>query len=146
MNAELAEKKMKYGTALKVGLWIVGIYFIWTSGSTLLSYVLIHTGALVLTPEQEQYRQSLSLFTVVSSYLLMGLNLTGGVLLLLRYRLAFYLLLGSAAINILFFGFNLISNGIVPGVTVSQVVVPYIFLALILAFVFVLHRKGVLWR
>lgn len=133
--------------ALVVGLWLVAIYFVLTSGSSLLSYALLYGGLVPLTPEQEQHIALLPKFTVIFAALLMLLNLAGGILLALRRKIAFYLLAASAGLNICSLAFNIFSGAApAPGVSIVQTIVPYFVLLGIVFFVFVLYRKRVLWR
>jgi hypothetical protein len=132
---------------LVVGLWIVGIYFIWTSLGSLVSYAVLYTGVVELTQDQANHVASLSPLFVGFSALLMGLNLVSGVLLLRRYRIAFHILVTSAAFNALALVINVWrAGGLAPGVSAAQAFIPYVVLTLILAFTFLLLRKGVLWR
>lgn len=136
-----------HGKSLIVGLWIVAIYFVLTSGSSLLSYVALYGGLVPLTPEQEQHIAMMPKFTVVFSAFLMVVNLAGGILLALRRKIAFYLLAVSAGLNICSLAFNIFSGAApAPGVSIAQTIVPYLVLLGILLFVFVLYRKRVLWR
>jgi hypothetical protein len=136
-----------HGKALIVGLWLVAIYFVLTSGSSLLSYVALYGGLVPLTPEQEQHIAMMPKFTVVFAAFLMALNLAGGILLALRRKIAFYLLAVSAGLNICSLAFNIFSGAApAPGVSIAQTIVPYLVLLGILFFVFVLYRKRVLSR
>ena len=77
----------------------------------------------------------------------MLLNLIGGVLLILRRKVALYVLIASALFNIAYLSYTLILGmAPSPGVSITQVLVPYVVLVGVLLFVFTLHKKGVLCR
>lgn len=144
--ADGQSNKPTHGKAIVIGLWIVAIYFIWTAGSALFSFALFFTGFFSMTPEQFQYFLAMPKFLIEFTILLMAFNLIGGVLLIMRRRVALYVLVLSGILNLISHVYTLASRGLPPRILLENVVVPYVLLFGILLFVYVLYRKRVLWR
>ena len=143
----IATEQKTHGKAIIAGLWLVAIYFILTSVGGLISYIFLLSGISPISPEQAKYVESLSLVVLATSLGLMLLNLIGGVLLILRRKVALHVLIASALLNLIYLSYTLISGmAPAPGVTTTQILLPYVVLAAVLLFVFTLYKKGVLCR
>ena len=131
----------------RVGLWLVVIYFIFTSASGLYSAIRVQTSSLALTPEQTAYLRSIPPLQYISSYSLLALYLVGGVLLALRRRLALPVLLTAGCLSAVSWAYTAIKRQLfVPGMPAIFAFLPYVLLAAILTYVYVLSRKGYLYR
>ena len=131
----------------RAGLWIVAIYFIFPAATGLLVKVLMQTGALTLPREQLDAMKDMPIWQSIVSYAILALNLTGGILVLSRYRVALPVLLVSAGIvvlNVLY----LVARGLfpLPGVPVLVSLFPYPLLIAAIFYVFLLHRRGILYK
>jgi hypothetical protein len=131
----------------RAGLVIVGIYYLVPAVWGLLLNILLQTGTLKAPAEMQDVMRNMSIWQWVLGYATLGLNLAGGGLLLGRYRLALPVLLVSAgvvALNLLY----LVATGQFPppNLPIALTLLPYPFLIAAVAYVYVLHRRGILYK
>ena len=81
-------------------VWVITIFYVFSVGFTLLSFVLVLSGALPLTPAQEAYFASLGPFDYITSLGLGLVTLTATVLLFLLRRAAVPLFAASFLLNL----------------------------------------------
>jgi hypothetical protein len=82
-------------------VWVVFLFYLLSTGYTALSYFLIFSGVIPVTPEQATYLGNLSAFDWVIT-LLTGLLNAGGAIAIFRLRkIAFHLFSAAFAIVIL---------------------------------------------
>jgi hypothetical protein len=130
-----------------VGLKIVAFYFILPSAISLLTTVLLQTGALTPPPEQREMIDRLPTWHFIVSYSLMALQVTGGILLLLRYRIALPVLLLYGGITVAAWVFlPTVELSRAPGFVSFVVVASYSLLIVALVYVFILYRRGILYK
>ncbi len=86
-------------------VWVITIFYVFSVGFTLLSFMLILSGALPLTPAQQAYFAGLGPFDCIMSIGLGLLTLTATVLLFLLRRAAAPLFAASFVLNL---GFTLV--------------------------------------
>lgn len=83
-----------------IGVWlIVGFYFL-SASWTLLSFVLMQTGAVPLTPSQQAYLANLGLLDYIGSVGISVVTLLGAVFLFALHRAAVTLFIIGLAMNI----------------------------------------------
>jgi hypothetical protein len=83
-------------------VWVITIFYVFSVGFTLLSFMLMLAGALPLTPAQQAYFAGLGPFDYIMSLGLGLLTLTATVLLFLLKRAAVPLFAASFVLNISF--------------------------------------------
>jgi hypothetical protein len=84
----------------------------------------------------------------LASYSIFVLNLIGGILVLLRRRAALPILLASTGIVILILSYGIVKGRLPPppGMPKFVVFLPYVIPALALGYVYLLKRRGILYR
>lgn len=82
-------------------IWAISIFYLVSAGWTLLSFVLIYSGAISVNPAQRAYLDSLSPFDLGITVLIGLFNLSGAVALFVLNRLAFKLFATAFAASIL---------------------------------------------
>lgn len=129
----------------RLGLWVVGLYFVFPAANGLVVVTLLLMGAFDAVPGQAARLQDFPIWRLVPAYTVMVLNMAGGILLLMRYRVALPILVVSAGLNAATLLF-LIIKGLVPepGVSVILSFLPYPLLIAALIYVDLLRRRGVL--
>jgi len=71
-------------------VWVIVIFYFFSAGFTALSFVLIYSGTIPITPAAEQYFSSLTVLDHIVAILIAGCNLIASVLLFLLRRQSFY--------------------------------------------------------
>ena len=82
-------------------VWVIVAFFLLSASFTLLSFYLILSGAVPLTPAQQTYFEKLTKVDYGLSIVVGVVNLTGAIALFLLRRLAFYLFSGALALSML---------------------------------------------
>jgi hypothetical protein len=82
-------------------IWAISIFYLFSVGWTLLSFVLIYTGTISVNPAQRAYLDSLSTFDLGVSVLIGLLNLSGVVALFVLNRVAVKLFVIALAASVL---------------------------------------------
>jgi hypothetical protein len=131
----------------RAGLVIVGLYYLVPAVLGLLFNILLQTGKLKGPAEMQDVMRNMSIWQWGLGYVTLGLNIAGGALLLGRYRLALPVLLvstGVVALNLLY----LVATGRFPppNLPIALTLLPYPLVIAAVVYVFVLHRRGVLYK
>ncbi len=92
-------------TAIKkkrpIWVWVISIFYLLSAGYTLLSFYLIHTGAIPLKPVQQAYFDNLSTLDYTITILIGAANFLGAIALFLLRKQAFYLFLSALCAGML---------------------------------------------
>jgi hypothetical protein len=83
-----------------VWVWIIAIYYTLSAGFTLLSYIVIASGVLLLTPEHQVYPSGLGPFDYIASVGVGILTLIAAVLLVLLKKTAVLLFGASLCLKV----------------------------------------------
>ena len=119
-----------------VGLWIVAIYLVLSSGIKLFSSLFFFSAVV-----------SASKPTIIFSMVLLILNISAGILLVFYKKLAFYILALAVTLHFSSFAYNYFTFlASAPGISLSKFIFPNVLLLAVLLFVFVLYIKRILWR
>ncbi len=81
-------------------VWVAFLYYLFSAGYTLLSFLLIYSGAITVTPDQAAYFRSLSVIDHGFAVLIGSLNLLGAVTLFMLRWVAFYLFTAALALSL----------------------------------------------
>ena len=84
-----------------IWIWVISIFYFLSAGYTLLSFYLIYTGTITLTPAMQAYFDSLSTFDYSITILTGTANFFGAITLFLLRKQAFYLFSGALCAGIL---------------------------------------------
>jgi hypothetical protein len=82
-------------------IWAISIFYFFSAAYTLLSFYLIHSGAIAVPNATQRYLESLTALDYAFSILVGLANLTGAISLFLLRKVAYPLFLGSFIANIL---------------------------------------------
>ena len=82
-------------------VWVVFLFYLLSTGFTALSYLLILSGVIPITPEQATYFGTLSAFDWVITLLTGLLNAAGAIAIFRLRKIAFHLFSAAFAIVIL---------------------------------------------
>ena len=82
-------------------VWAVFLFYILSVGYTVLSFALVYSGAISVTPEQGAYLRNLSTFDWVITVLTGALNVAGAIAMFLLRKIAFYLFSAAFVLVIL---------------------------------------------
>jgi len=82
-------------------VWAVFLWYLFSAGYTLLSFWLIYSGSIRVSPEAAAYLTNLSPFDQAFTVLLMLLNLGGAVALVMLRKVAFQLFATALALSLL---------------------------------------------
>jgi hypothetical protein len=132
----------------RFGQWVVAIYFVYPAATGLLFSLLVQSGMLAMPPEVMETLREQKAWEYLASDSIFVLNLIGGILVLLRRRAALPILLASTGIVILILSYYIVEGRLQtpPGIPKFAPFLPYIILALALGYVYLLRRRGVLYR
>ena len=89
-----------------VWVWVISAFYLLSTGWTLLSFVLISSGAIQLNPAQEAYFASLTSVDWFFALSIGIIGLTGAIALFLLRRLAVVLFSLALALNLLLTAFQ----------------------------------------
>lgn len=92
-------------------VWVISIFFFLSAGWTLLSFLLIHAGAVALNAAQVAYFDSLTAWDYASSLGIGLANLTGAITLFLLRKAAFYLFAFAFSANLLLTSWHVATKG-----------------------------------
>lgn len=82
-------------------VWIITIFYIFSAGYTLLSFVLIYGGLIPLNETQQAYFNSLNIFDISLIIITGVLNLIGAIMLFLLRKFAYYAFLSAFILSML---------------------------------------------
>lgn len=89
-------------------VWIIAIFFILSAGWTLLSFILIHSGAIPINEAQKAYYDSQNIFDIILTLAMCSINILGAFLLFLLKRHAFHCFLTAFSIGLLMTVYHII--------------------------------------
>lgn len=128
-------------------VWVISIVFFFSAAWTLLSFYLIHTGAVPLNPQQRAHFDSLGAFDYAITVLLGATNLAGAVCLFLLRKTALYLFGTALIANTLLTAWQTLSTTWAQAIGSSGLSGAFISWALLVAvflYTWRLSRRGVL--
>ena len=82
-------------------VWIISIFYFISAGWTMLSFLMLFTGAIPLNDAQREYFQAQSLIDYASTIIIGTANLVGAVLFLLLKKPAFHLFATAFSVGLL---------------------------------------------
>lgn len=103
-------------------IWIISIFYLLSTGWTLLSFYLIFSGAIQITAAQEAYFRSLSSVDHIVTLVIGLTNFAGAISLFLLRRIAFYLFTTALAVSILLSIWHTFAKGWIQALSVSGLV------------------------
>ncbi len=128
-------------------IWVILIFYLVSAGWTLLSFYLILSQTIKITPAQEAYFRSLSSFNIDVT-LVIGLgNIAGAIALFLLRRIAFYFFTTSLAVSILLSIWHAVAKGWVQALGNSGImggIMGYGISAVVCFYSWKLIKKGIL--
>jgi FtsH-binding integral membrane protein len=91
-------------------VWVISIFYFLSAGWTILSFLLILSGAFPMNEAQKEYFQSQSPVDYGSTFLIGTANLVGAVLLLLLKKPAFHLFATAFAVGLVLTGYQIFTK------------------------------------
>ncbi len=131
-----------------VWVWVISIFFFIFAGGTLLSFLLIGTGALHLASLQQAYFDSLSKLDYSLSIAIGLADLIGAITLLLLRKIAFYLFLGALTVNLFMSVWHALTKGWIGAIGGGDFLAAIMSLAIsiaVCAYTWKLVKRGVLF-
>jgi len=128
-------------------VWVVLLWFLFSAGYTILSFVLIYSGLISVTPEQAAYLRSLSPLDYTLTLAIASLNIAGAVSLFLLRRVAFQLFTIALVASLLATVAHAVSKGFLAalgGTGAVGLVIGYGILVLVCLYTRRLKARGVL--
>ena len=92
-------------------VWAITIFYFLSAGFTVLSYVIVMSGAVPLPEAQQRYYASLTVFDYATTIIVGLLNLTGATLLLLLRKLAYPCLLSAWILGLTLVVYQILFRG-----------------------------------
>jgi hypothetical protein len=89
-------------------VWVISIFYILSAGYTILSFVLISTGAIQVNEAQKAYFDSQSIFDDTLTLTMGSLNVLGAIFLLLLMRYAYHCFLTAFSLGIVMYVYHII--------------------------------------
>ena len=84
-----------------VWVWIISVLYIFSAGSTLVSYFLLFSGTLGIPEEQRQYLASLTVFDHALTFLMGAVNLLAAVLFFRLKKISAYIFPANFAFGLI---------------------------------------------
>lgn len=128
-------------------VWVISTFYLLSAGWTILSFGMILSGAVPMSPAQRQYFSSLTTFDYVLALGIAVLNLTGTVLLFLLRRQAFQVFLSAFIIGLLTTIYQVIAKNwlsAIGGPGLIGACIGWLISISIIMYVRALSRRGVL--
>lgn len=128
-------------------VWVVLLWFLFSAGYTIISFLLVYAGAIVVTPEQAAYLKGLSLLDHALTLAIASLNVAGAVAMFLLRRIAFHLFVASLLASIAVTGLHAATKGFVAalgGGGAVGMLVGYAILCAVCVYAWKLKSRGVL--
>ena len=94
-----------------IWVWIISIFYLISAGWTLFSFFLIFSGAIVISPAQEAYFNSLTTTDFTLTIAVGGANLVGAVTLFLLRKVAFYFFLAALGTTLMLTAWHWTTKG-----------------------------------
>jgi hypothetical protein len=92
-------------------VWVISIFFFLSAGWTLLSFLLVHSGAVSSNAAQIAYFDSLSALDYISSVGIGFANFIGAISLFLLRKISFYLFASALGANLLLIFWHAATKG-----------------------------------
>ena len=130
-----------------VGVWLISLFCVLSPGWTLLSYLLIGSGAIPVNASQEAYLNSLGIAGYVLSIGASVAILAAGITLFLLKKVSFWLFVGGLTANLLLTVWQALTKGWVSAIGGSGLLgalLAWILLVAVCVYVWSLRRRGVL--
>ncbi len=127
-------------------VWVIAIFYFISAGLTLLSFYLIGSDSVSITPEKKAYFDSFSTFDCTTSILIDLANFSGAITLFLLRKIAFYLFAGALIVNFLSTIWYTLSKGWVDatGVGLFGAMIGLGLLVVVCIYTWKLKNKGIL--
>jgi len=128
-------------------VWIVFLFYLISVGYTGLSFFLVYSGSIPVTPEQARYFQNLSAFDYTITALSSLLNLAGAIALFQLRKIAFHLFTAALVVAILQTLIHAITTNFVNalgGPGAIGILIAYGVLAAVCLYAWKLKARGVL--
>lgn len=94
-----------------IWVWVISIFYFFSAGYTLLSFYLIHSGFVQLSPAQQAYFDNLSTLDYAITILSGSANFLAAIVLFLLKKQAYYLFLGAFCAGVILTILHSISKG-----------------------------------
>ena len=91
-------------------VWTICIFYLFSAGWTLLSYLLIYLRLIPLNEVQEAYFRSLTTFHYVSTTVIAASNLVGAILLFRLKKEAFQFFVAAFVISLAMTGYEIVAK------------------------------------
>jgi hypothetical protein len=130
-----------------IGVWIISAFYLLSAGWTLLSFALILSGAIKISPVQEVYFASLTSVDWFLSLSIGVIGVAGAISLFLLRRLAVVLFSLALALNLTFTMFQTMRTSwteALGGSGLFGVLLGWLILVAVILYTLRLSKKGVL--
>jgi hypothetical protein len=94
-------------------VWVAFLFYLFSAGYTLLSFLLIYSGTITVTPDQAAYFRNLSVIDHGFTVLIGSLHLFGAVTLFMLRRVAFYLFTAALALSLVLTVIHSLTKGFI---------------------------------
>jgi hypothetical protein len=91
-------------------VWVISIFYILSAGWVVLSFALIHSGAIPLNEAQQEYFRSQTILDYGSTVVIGALNLVGAILLFLLKKPAFHLFATAFGVGLAFTAYQIVAK------------------------------------
>src|SRR5262245_60969514 len=128
-------------------VWVVFLWYVFSTGYTLLSFALIFSGRVPLSDEASRYLSSLSPLDYAVTILALLLNVVGAVALLLLRRSAPYLFSAALLLTVASLALHALTKGFVAALGAGGpvgLILGYGIAALVCLYAWRLYMRGVL--
>ena len=128
-------------------VWVIFLGFVISAGYTLLSLLLVYSGATAITPEQAAYLRGLSVLDHGLTLAIAGLNFAGAISLFLLRKAALYLFVASLVLTLGITVIQVINTGLLAalsGMGIIGMLIGYALLAAVCMYARRLKARGVL--
>jgi hypothetical protein len=130
-----------------IWVWIISIFFMLSAGYTVLSYALIYSGSVPITPAQRAYFSSQTAIDNLATIGIASLNILGAIWLFRLRRAAPYFFLSAFVLSLLLFTYQIAAKnwlGAISGTGLVGVIIGQLLIIGVLVYSFRLRKLGVL--
>lgn len=89
-------------------VWIIALFYILSGGWTIISFILILSGAVQLNEPEQAYFDTQTNLDILLTIIIGAANLIGAILLFLLRRYAYYCFLGAFSLSILLTAYHIL--------------------------------------
>lgn len=128
-------------------VWVILLWFVFSAGYTIVSFLLIYSGSISVTPEQAAYLRGLSSLDHTLTLGIASLNIAGAVSLFLLRKVAFHLFTVALVASILATVAHAVSKGFLValgGAGMIGLLIGYGILVAVCLYTWKLKARGVL--